>query len=86
MTKTGADNMAVGGWRISQLSVLVGDYVRFNDINIQVHLRDEWWKVTGIDGTTFHLVNAAGRTARITPTRDVRVYRHDYSQGKATAR
>lgn len=76
--------MATGGWRISQFSVRVGDYVRFMEHNIQRRFSDEWWKVTSIDGTLINLVNHDGATSRIRPTRATRVYRHPYSQNKAS--
>lgn len=83
--------MAEGGTRISQFSVKVGDYVRFSDIQIQTRYRDEWWKVTAINtnsrlgATAYELINAEGNTGRFSATRDVKVYRHPYSQNLATA-
>ena len=41
----------------------VGDYTKFS--GGQRHLREDWWKVTGIEGTTVSLVDRTGATARV---------------------
>lgn len=46
-----------------------GDFVKFRGHKVQDRLQDRWWKAERIEGTTVHLVDRHGATARVSAKR-----------------